>query len=170
MPPLLIRIAAIAVLALAACSVQRRSDQLACTTSGDCQSPRTCVQGYCVTAGSGSGSCPSACSSCDTSTTPPTCQITVTSGGHDIDCPSDYKCEVICTGDQACGDVKCGDDACTVICTGDSACGNIDCSSSCSCQVTCTGSCGNNSCPSGRNGDCKQGSTCTKSGAGCNAC
>ncbi|MGE5181155.1 MAG: hypothetical protein ACM31C_03790 [Acidobacteriota bacterium] len=152
---------------LAACTVSRKTDSLACTTSNDCNNGRTCIEGYCVT--SAAGSCPTPCTSC----TGTQCNILVTSGGQDITCPAGFSCAINCSGDAACGDIVCGPDQCSITCQGTAACGAINCASSCGCQVNCaSGDCGANSCPTGRMGAaCVNGSgLCSTSPVGCNGC
>ncbi|HUJ57829.1 MAG TPA: hypothetical protein VLX92_05040 [Kofleriaceae bacterium] len=131
----------------AGCSVDKRSDALACANNSDCMSPRTCQMGYCVIG----SDCPSQCTSCNLEASPPSCTLIGGTGGSTFECPSGMACTVDCTGNSACGSIHCQDAAsCSVICTGDSACGNITCgqNGSGSCSVMCIGNsaCGNVTC------------------------
>lgn len=163
------RLLAIAVVLVVACTVDRRSTSLECTTSGDCNNGRTCDQGYCV--GSGGPPCPKQCTSCSGTGTVQTCNITGTGSGT-IACPAGFNCNVTCPVANACGTVQCTTDACTVNCMAAMSCGTIECSSSCGCQVNCpAGNCGTNNCPTGAMGAaCVNGSACSTSPRGCNSC
>ena len=183
---------ALVAAAAAACSVNRKTDQLRCTTSNDCTAPRVCESGYCVV---DNGACPGRCNlGCDITTSPPTCRISET-GGDNIHCPSDMHCEITCTNPGACGSIDCTDAAactidcnspaacgdidcgnnsqgqCTITCTGPNACGSITCDQACACDVSCgNGACGTNTCPSAGGNSCTSGSTCSSSPSGCNSC
>ena len=172
-------IVAIAVLA-AACSVNRRSNQLACTSSTTCSDGRTCVQGFCVFDDGGvakgdgpQGNCPSQCTSCNNGQM--TCNITGGSG-NDVVCPAGWdctincsatgscssvscnnasSCTVECSGVGSCAHVDCGNAQCAVHCSGTGACSQVDCPSSCQCDVTCAGTnaCSTLQCPMLPNGN-----------------
>lgn len=191
--------ALVAVLALCAvsCTVNRKSEQFTCVTSLDCKDGRTCDQGYCVTDGSGSDpACDAQCTSCDHTTTPPTCVIQGT-GGASIDCPQNAPCKVLCTSSGACnqvtcnaptcniicsspgacGSVSCGGGACDVTCSATNACPMVSCASACSCNVSCANkpACGALTCPmSSTGGFCTDtgtsGGACSSNPAGCNHC
>ena len=171
---------AILVLALAGCSVSRKSEQFACTTSVECKDGRTCDRGYCVE----QAACPSPCNSCDMSSM--TCNINCSSGScGGVHCPDGYNCTIMCTGNNACNSVDCSDGtSCAISCIGNQACrhvdcgnarcmitcgangcNNVDCSSSCQCDVVCpSGNC-NTSCPSSTGG-----TLCTQNGSDDTAC
>jgi len=162
-----------ALLAVMSCFVDRKSDSLACKTTADCASGRTCSDGYCIE--QSSSGCPAHCATCDTTTTPKTCIVSDT-GGDDFTCPSGYKCLVNCTA-NGCGDITCASDSqCNILCNGDSACGSIQCSNACACDVTCNGgSCGTIHCPHQGGNFCTpdqtDGPACTSAAGGrCNSC
>jgi hypothetical protein len=161
------RAVVIAAVAIAACSVTRRSPGLACGSNGDCMNGRTCAMSYCVLE-----ACPVQCNSCDLTANPPTCDIrdpggnTTCPSGMDctihcttngacgnVDCSAAASCTITCDSSGACGNVTCGSGACDVTCSGAGACGNVACPSSCACDVSCgAGECGNINCPMDRNG------------------
>lgn len=178
-------LAALAAVALAvwACTVDTKSDKLACKTTADCSGGRTCQAGYCVLGGpidaanADAPVCPPACASCDFPTG--TCNITGAGSGTAITCPAGWNCAITCTETAACGDITCGANACNVTCTGSGACalltcgtgkctqdcegsgacGATMCTSSCRCDVTCNPAltaCGTMSCPMHANKLCVQ--------------
>ena len=168
----LVLVAACAVAAVA-CFVDRKSDQLACSTQADCASDRVCQDGYCVK--SGQADCPDHCATCNTQASPHTC-IVVDTGGNDFTCPSGYQCLVQCTA-GSCGDITCeGNSQCVISCTGASSCGDISCQNACACDVTCTdGGCQTMQCPRQGNNYCtanqQDGGPCTsQQGGHCNSC
>ena len=129
-------LAGAALLAAMSCLVDRKSDTLACSTSADCATDRTCEDGYCVT--QGSSGCPAHCATCDTTSTPHVCLVTDTAG-DDFTCPAGFHCLITC-GTGACGNITCaGNSQCTVSCNGANACGDITCSNACACDVSCAG-------------------------------
>lgn len=151
--------AALAAVALAAwaCTVNTKSDALACKTTADCSNGRTCHAGYCVTDGPidatnidakpiDAAVCPPECASCDF----PTGTCNLNGSGSATACPTSWNCTFTCTDAAPCGDITCGAGACLVSCTGSGACGAISCASSCKCDVACNpvnGACGTMSCP-----------------------
>ena len=143
----------LAVLAIVACgcSVDRRSEGLACTTSATCSDGRVCQQGYCVVGmatqdGSPSPDalvCPSICQGNDCNLATRTCNITGSGGA--VTCPAGWNCGITCPSDGACASVDCTDAAsCTVTCSAIGACGSVQTGSG-SATVTCsaTTACGN---------------------------
>lgn len=154
-------LAALVAVALAvwACTVDTKTDKLACKTSADCSGGRTCQAGYCVLGGPidaanidakpiDAAVCPPACASCDFATG--TCNITGAGSGSAIVCPATWSCVITCTDAAACGDITCGPRACNVSCTGSGACAAVACGTSCKCDVTCNpslGACGTMTCP-----------------------
>jgi hypothetical protein len=198
-PAVLVVLAAgLAALAVASCSVHRRSDAYACDPAGngrECDSGRSCVQGFCVESETGAG-CPSQCTTCDSDHS---CRIECTPGkpcgdvecpaGYDckircnnggacgvVDCAQAHSCDVECSGSMACGNLNCGMHECTIQCSGALACPEIDCAASCSCDVSCTGpgSCPDMACPMGILGPCTQdgsaGAPCASTEPGCGLC
>ena len=171
------------IMVLAGCSIEHATDQLACTVQSDCETGRTCTNGYCVIGGANNG-CPGDCTTCDL--TAKTCSLagngankvtcptgyhcTITCGNNgcrDVDCEGAASCDINCSGGASCDSVKCGAGACTVACTGDNSCGNIDCRDSCACDVTCTGGgCDQARCPDG----CTSGDGCSSQAATCDSC
>ena len=181
----------ISALALAlACSVDRKTDQLQCTTGSDCTMGRICNMGYCTT------DCPASCDmGCDTSTMPPTCNVN-TNGNTPITCPAGFQCNltcnhpnscptidcsaaaactVTCNANNSCATVTCGTGPCNVTCNGGNSCGTVDCSQSCACDVTCNNGQCDEMCP------VRDGHSCTRNGSmssdcssseqsGCNVC
>ena len=170
---------AILLVALAACSVSRKTEQLACTSNAQCMGGRTCDRGYCVE----QNGCPSACTSCDKGAM--TCLIDCSGGScggvhcpdgfactinctgngacNNVDCTDGTGCQITCLGNQACKRIDCGAAKCEVMC-GPNGCNNLDCSSSCQCDVICpNGTCGT-SCPMG------DSTLCTQSGSDDTAC
>jgi len=150
------------VLAVWACTVNTKSDTLACKTTADCSTGRTCQAGYCVTDGPvdakqlDAAVCPPECASCDFATG--TCNIT--GSAAPITCPATWRCVITCTDTQPCGDITCGTTACQVSCTGSGACASVSCASSCKCDVSCDplgSACGAITCPTHANRDCTVG-------------
>ncbi|HUJ57828.1 MAG TPA: hypothetical protein VLX92_05035 [Kofleriaceae bacterium] len=155
------RAIAIAALALAAsCTVDRRSQQLACTTQAQCNPlGRICVQGYCVASGSstdggfdGLGGCPPGCLFCDPEQM--TCMIQGLTGG-DVTCPSGWNCTIACESPGACGAIACDQAAsCNITCSFGTSCGDITCGAG-DCTVSCSSgglgmpACGTLTCGSG---------------------
>jgi hypothetical protein len=141
-----------AVLAAMSCLVDRKSDALACSTSADCSTDRTCEAGYCVK--QSSSGCPAHCATCDTTSTPHVCLVTNTDG-DDFTCPDGFHCLITC---------------------GAGACGDITCTNACACDVTCNaGGCQTIECPhTGANyctPDKTDGPACTSMAGGrCNSC
>src|SRR5262249_18451068 len=155
------------------CTVNRRSDALACSKNSDCGTGRFCSQGYCVIGSPMDAAidapidvaiCPPQCGQCNFGNK--TCTITGTGSGA-ITCPAGWNCTINCNGTAACGDISCTmAQSCDVTCGSDRACGNITCDTA-SCTTHCTSSgsagsaCGNLSCTSG---------TCDATCDGSNAC
>ena len=166
-------LAGAAILAAMSCLVDRKSDSLACSTSADCSTDRTCEAGYCVK--QTTSGCPAHCSTCNTASTPPTCIVTDTQG-DDFTCPAGFRCLITC-GAGACGDITCASTSqCTITCNGANACGDITCTNACACDVTCnSGGCQTIHCPhTGANyctADQTDGPACTSMAGGhCNSC
>lgn len=178
-------IAVVAGVAIAvwSCTVNTKTDKLACTVQADCSGGRVCESGFCVIDPNAkldaaididAAVCPPACDSCDFPSG--TCMITGTGGA--VTCPASWHCNIVCTSTGACGavtctdaaacdltctgsgacqDLTCGDGRCTQICQGSGACGNTSCASSCKCDVTCSpvfGACGTMTCPVKANKNC----------------
>jgi hypothetical protein len=190
--------AGLAALSVASCSVRRVSDGYVCDPAGDsheCQDGRSCVQGFCIEAGTTNG-CPSPCTTCDTDHS---CRIECTPGkpcgnvqcpaGYDcrircnntgacgtVDCAQAHSCDIDCSGSASCGNINCGMHECAIDCSGAFACPEIDCAASCSCDVSCTGpaACPVPVCPMGSRGPCTQdgsaGAPCDSTEPGCDVC
>ena len=161
---------------LAACSVQHRSEEYACTKQSDCNSGRTCVGGFCVldgtidakidSPGMGSGDagngCPAGCSACNPQQH--TCTIDCRSSNCNgaVTCPTGYHCDIQCDTDNSCRNgVMCqGGLSCNITCSGNSSCRNVACGLG-PCDVNCSGpsSCRGVAC----NSSCACDVTCTGS-------
>jgi hypothetical protein len=144
----------LAALALAAaCSVDRRTDDLACDDDDDCDDGRDCVDGYCVYGGGGDDgddpdadpNCPAPCTFCTgTPGVDRTCNVDCSGPGacrDAIACPPGLVCQVNCSGSGACeGGVDCGEaTTCAVLCSGSGACDDgVECGAG-ACEVTCLG-------------------------------
>jgi hypothetical protein len=138
------------------CSVALKTCEIDCTNDA-CNSngPLQCPAGY---------ACTIACGALDAC--------------NDVDCTQATSCTVSCSGHSSCQEVDCGSGKCDIMCTGHDACGGtIDCSQSCACDVTC----GSGS--TAANGPCQgdimcqgelcgalDGEGCTSQLPGCNTC
>ena len=124
------------------CSIDKRSDAFACTTTSECDSGRQCLDGFCVLSGSGSSTpvdapkagvdafrppdapgdtCPAQCTTC--SVTGKTCNIDCTTtpcNTGPVLCPQGYACTIACGADNACQK-------------------GIDCEIAKSCDISCAG-------------------------------
>ena len=149
------------------CSVDRKTEGLACTSQAQCTPMgRVCEQGYCVVDPNvkfdaaidayvpDAPVCPLICNGGCVFGTTASCSIHGTGSG-DIKCPTGYHCTITCDSGSACGGIDCTSAAaCNVMCTTDQACGNVTCGSA-SCTVACTttgsagSACGDISCTSG---------------------
>jgi hypothetical protein len=172
--------AALAGIALAvvwSCTVNTKTDKLACHTQADCGTTgRACENGYCVfDPGAKLDAaidakeidafvCPAACTGgCVDST----CNINGT--GAAVTCPAGFDCTINCPTAGACGDITCSDArSCTITCGIEGACGNVTCGNA-DCTVGCTGTssgsgitaCGTVSCTAGAcNLTCTNGGAC----------
>ena len=160
------------------CTVNTRSDQLACKVQADCGTTgRVCESGYCVVDPTvkldaaidarmiDAFQCPAACSAGCV----PNGQVCMIDGtGSAVTCPAGWNCTISCPTAGACGNITCtAAQSCTVTCGIEGACGNISCGTA-RCTVGCTGTgagsavtaCGTVSCTTGA---CDL--TCTGSGA-----
>jgi hypothetical protein len=192
----LVAIAMAAALGLlpAACSVNRLSDQFACTTDRDCHDGRSCDQGFCVEA-----ACPPGCTSCDLDAH--TCNFACSAAGpcghihcasgydctvrcdgadacDQIDCSDGHSCDIQCAAGQACGEIDCSGHACNIACSADGACRFIDCGDACRCDVDCktAAACDHMACPVADDGTIctvgnQIGGVCTSMATpGCDTC
>lgn len=149
-------------LVLAACSINHRSGDFACTTQADCKAGLVCLDSVCVAPDSGGtvdaspndgggNVCPAQCTSCelggktcviDCAVNPERCRTQIT-------CPVGLSCNVKCSGQNDCrSGISCtGAKACTITCSGSGSCRDIACGSG-ACTVDCSGvsSCRNVSC------------------------
>jgi len=162
-----------ALLLLTACTVSRRTEGYACSTSADCENGRACESNWCVVA-----TCPADCTTCDT--TLKTCQIACASMSRcgSISCPMGWSCSITCTGNNACGNITCASGStCAVTCSGSRSCGTLDCDAACKCDQTCstTDACDPSQCPVAGSIQCTSdgvaGSPCVSArNAGCTKC
>ncbi|MBV8761280.1 MAG: hypothetical protein JO257_28545 [Deltaproteobacteria bacterium] len=151
----------IALVLLASCSIQHRSDGFACTKQSDCNNGRTCTDGFCVLPGGGgvdapgshvdapgthadAATCPAGCSTCNV--TQHTCTIDCRSSNCNgaVACPAGYKCDIMCDSDNSCRNgVDCTAAlSCNITCSGGSSCRTVQCGLG-PCDVACSG---NSSC------------------------
>jgi hypothetical protein len=176
-------------LSLCACSFEARSGEYACPNGDECDSSRTCVNGFCVLTtvqptvdaqrpiDARPFVCPAGCDYCEGVTCVLECSGD-SSCASGVQCPPDELCRIECSGADSCaGSVSCGNaSSCTVQCTGINACAEgVECGTGL-CNVTCrgAGTCGaavdcQNSCACDvlcENGGCAQQSLCP----GNNAC
>jgi hypothetical protein len=166
---------------LAACSVERRSEQFACTEPADCESGRRCIDGWCVVEGdapivdgSSGGSdapadaleCPPGCTRCDGAV----CVIECTepnSCATRIVCPPGVACRVRCTGAASCaGGVDCASaPTCQIQCATEGTCrGALLCGDG-PCDISCSGG---GSCIAGVS--CESSCACSVTCQGSNSC
>lgn len=166
----------------AACSIDRRSDDLRCENQGDCGPDRTCTGGWCVAGEDPSdagvdaldgAACPAACTRCETGSCIIECNETDACAAP-IVCPAGLPCVVRCGGANACaGGITCSTSRCDVTCTGNGSCdGDIDCRDACACTTSCTGNGACNQslieCPGP--GFCTQGGQCVNQPSQCDRC
>jgi hypothetical protein len=167
-----------AVVSLWSCTVDRKTEALACTTQAQCTPMgRACEQGYCVIDPNAKFDaaidayipdapvCPPSCNDGCMFGATATCMMHGTGSG-DLKCPSGFHCTITCASSGSCGVIDCSAAAtCNVMCMADQACGNVTCGASI-CTVACatTGSAGS-ACGdiSSTGGSCD--ATCTGSGA-----
>ncbi len=158
---LVIILAVQVAIVFAACSITHRTGDFACSSSSDCNSGRSCVDGYCIISGTepdarttnpdgrttgpidapSSNNCPAACTSCDQNSK--SCTIDCNAGADcssQVACPAGWTCDVKCDTDNACRKgVECGAaTSCKVECSGRGSCEDIDCGTN-RCDVECTG-------------------------------
>jgi hypothetical protein len=170
------KVALLGLIFFAACSVQHRSDEYACTKQSDCNSGRTCVGGFCVAqggngpdakidgpsmgSGDASNGCPTGCSACNPAQH--TCTIDCRSSNCNgaVACPAGYRCDIMCDTDNSCRNgVDCTAGlACNVTCSGGNTCHNVTCGLG-PCDINCSGasSCKGVAC----NSSCACDVTCT---------
>jgi hypothetical protein len=134
------------------------------------------VEGRCIIACDGAGSCP------DQVVCPAGLPCKVECNGEGscmggIDCSAARRCDIECTNTSACaGLLSCPAGTCNVECGGiDSCAGGIDCSGSCACRTLCTGSgsCATPpSCPAQLPAQCTSGIECVygQGPGGCSTC
>lgn len=165
------------------CGFDTRSDQFACDSNADCETGRTCNDGFCVVGG---GDCDPACDACNEGVCimrcleqgscgsrvvcPPseTCRVNcngMNSCRSGVDCSQATDCEVNCAAAGACGgNVRCGEGRCTVECTARDTCaGGVDCADACACDTDCTDFGGNTTCVPecpGNGNECSNGTDC----------
>lgn len=165
--------AALSVLVIVACTVNRPSDSYTCATDTDCTDNRHCSSGYCVIQ-----NCPSDCTTCNETAKTCTMECSNADSCGNVNCPTGWTCTINCIGDGACNDVSCaGGSKCSINCSGAGACADISCRDACKCDLQCaSGACAAISCPTGAtpNDKCTTdgsiGSPCLSSPAGCTKC
>jgi hypothetical protein len=137
---------AAAVVAIWACTVNTKTDKLACSVQTDCSGGRVCEAGYCVVDPNAkldaaidakpidAAVCPTTCDSCDFASG--TCMIAGV--GSAVSCPAGWHCTIMCGTAGACGDITCTSAvACNVTCATEGACGNVTCGGA-ACTIGCT--------------------------------
>lgn len=169
------------VVSVAACSVNHRSGDYACTTQSDCDNGRKCTDGYCIVPGGNppvdapktsdaklppdapQDVCPAQCTTCDEGSKQCNidCAVDSCTNGQVV-CPPGWNCDVKCSTPGSCrgnggggtpGVICAGTLSCTVECTGDGSCRGVQCGSG-PCNVDCAGT---NSCSGVR---CNQSCAC----------
>jgi hypothetical protein len=181
--PILILAALVAT--VTACSVDRRSEQFACTEPTDCEAGRRCIEGWCVLGTDGpivdgppgaddassdaptdAFQCPPACTRCDGDvcvfecTEPNSCSTRIV-------CPPGVACHVRCSGAAACaGGVDCASaTTCQIQCATEGTCrGALLCGDG-PCNISCSGA---GSCIAGVN--CESSCSCSVTCQGSNSC
>lgn len=156
----------IGALALAACSINHRSDQYACSSSADCDNGRVCDNGFCVVAGStdaprndgkppggDANNCPAPCTSCNIQQKTCTIDCQTANCTNTVTCPAGYNCDIRCNVDNSCRNgINCQlSGGCNIECSGKQSCQNVECGSGpcdvgCSGAASCRGVSCNNSC------------------------
>ncbi|HEY1811040.1 MAG TPA: hypothetical protein VGG74_01710 [Kofleriaceae bacterium] len=146
------------------CSINKRSDGFACTSTSDCDTGRVCESGFCVvTAGSGSSTpedaprslvdgprtldaaemCPPQCTTCDLNgkTCDINCEDAAGTCAQNITCPEGFTCTIECTTPGSCRqNIDCSNaEACTLTCSASQSCAKVTCGSG-ACDLMCTGS------------------------------
>jgi hypothetical protein len=145
------------------CSIDKRSDAFACTTTSECDSGRQCVDGFCVVTGGSNApidapkggnpdapgkpldapgdTCPAQCTTC--SVDQKTCNIDCTTtdcNNGTVMCPPGYACTIACGAQNACQKgIDCQQaKSCDIACSGRDSCQTIECGSG-ACDVMCSG-------------------------------
>ena len=164
--------AALFVLVIVACTVNRPSEGFTCATDADCTDNRKCDSGYCVMQ-----NCPADCTSCSEAAKTCIMECSTASSCGSVTCPNGWTCAINCIGAGACTDVSCaGGSKCSINCSGNGACNNISCKDACKCDLQCAnGACDTITCPTASGGekcttDGSGGSPCLSSPAGCTKC
>jgi len=161
-------------LLLAACSIDRRSDQYRCGNADECEPGRRCESGWCViedgTPGADGGAdaflCPKVCDECIAGVCVFVCRRPNDCANR-IVCPPGVPCRIHCDGKDSCGggvdctaatgcDVEC---VAPGACQGSIACGNGRCRIACTLNGTCTGGV-----------DCQRACACDVTCSGTGAC
>src|SRR5207244_487373 len=127
------------LLVIAGCSINHRSDELACTKQSDCMNGRLCMSGFCVLSGTvDSSTCPAPCTSCNVAQKQCTVDCNSSNCKGPLQCPQGFDCNFICDTDSACSNgVDCSfGHSCAFTCSGPSSCRGITCGSG-KCSVTC---------------------------------
>jgi len=151
-----VRHVALGLIALvAACSINHRSDEVACVFDNDCGgNGKVCRDNQCVGGTDTDGGpkkdapppkpdafvCPFPCTSCEMSTNTciVDCSVNPNACEGQVVCPAGFNCDIRCSTDNSCRNgVNCtmGID-CTIECTGVSSCRGLVCGTG-ACKVGC---------------------------------
>lgn len=162
----------LALVVATSCSIEHRSEGLACTRQEDCTGGRTCIDGVCVLLDGmpdannppgkdasvdapPTGDCPPECTSCDKQAQQCKIDCQVADCSSQVACPAGWHCDIACNRTNSCRNgINCLSAAsCTIECSGDSACRNVACGTG-RCNIQCSGM---NSC---RSISCGQSCAC----------
>lgn len=171
------------------CAIEHRSGAFECTRTSDCDAPRVCSDGLCVSpsgtidapgkdgsidAPTDSPRCPPQCSSCNPQTMQ--CIIDCGAGANctgPVTCPEKWNCDIRCTQFGSCSQgINCQEgESCEILCSGRQSCQKVVCGGG-PCELTCSGrdSCVGLTCGTDRcNVACTGPSSCkdVKCGASC---
>jgi hypothetical protein len=152
------------VLAVGSCLLDRKTNELSCSTTEDCAEGRTCTSGFCIPSDAPivppcAENCTDLGGVCDGETCRFSCDP-ITCPGI-VTCPAGLPCAIACNGVGACGTgiactsaesctitcsdgacqaaIDCGTSDCDVTCNGDGCGGEIRCGQADSCTVACNG-------------------------------
>jgi hypothetical protein len=169
------------VVLVAACSIQHKSDEYACTKTAECNNGRACVDGYCIVASAvdappapidtpihttpDAPACPAGCTTCNPGQHTCTIDCSMTNCNGQVACPAGYKCDILCDTDNSCRNgVDCQAAAsCNITCSGNGSCRNLQCGAG-PCDVNCAGA---GAC---RNVACNDSCACDVTCAGNQSC
>ncbi len=163
------------------CSINHKSTEYECAVPSDCDPfpGRTCVGGFCVTAGppiaapndgpvidardggTDSSMCPAQCTSCRDDRKECVIDCATNSCNNEVVCPSGWNCTIGCsTPNSGTSGIDCTvAKSCTIVCSGNGSCRDLDCGQG-KCNVNCSGK---GSC---RDMDCSDSCACDLTCAG----